>query len=340
MKAEERKEIETNSMVLAVQKLRQRVTGRTLYYAIGLLAILIAGILIYRYMTHQAATARDAILLQLDAADTPEKLKQGMEENRGTLYGSMFKKRLAEYELLGEGLPKLGTDRWESRKQAAASVEAGRAHYLELTAELKQKDQAALVQVAWYEAAQAEEALVGFPTADGGPDSSRGDLDKAIEYYEKAASIFPDTELSKGYKTWAEKLKANKVKVVATQKEIYKQIEHPGLPPLPGNDPLKNLPGLFPTPKTALPGAPPIPGLSNEPKIDVPAIPKPKDIVPPVPDAKKTPEVPKSTVSPKTVDPKKAPEAPKVVDPKKAPEVPKPTDPAKKADPKADPKAK
>jgi len=324
MKAEERKEIETNSMVLTYQKLRQRVTGRTLYYVIGIVAIIVAAILIYRYMTHQSAAARDAILLQLDAADTPAKLKQGMEDHRGTLYGSLFKKRLAEHELLNEGLPKLGTDRWEDRKSAAASVEAGRTHYLELTAELKQKDEPALVQIAWLEAAGAEEALVGFPTADGGPDSSRGNLDKAIEYYEKAASIFPDSELSKRYKAWADKLKANKVQVIATQKEIYKQIERPALPPFPSGDPLKGLPGLTPPAKTELPGGATIPGIPNEPKIDVPAIPKPADIVPPpMPDPKKTPEPAKPT------DP------PKAAEPKKTPEPTKPTDPPKSTDPKA-----
>jgi hypothetical protein len=318
MKAEERKEIETNSMVLAVQKLRQRVTGRTLYYVIGIVAIIVAGILIYRYMTHQSAVARDAILLQLDAADTPQKLKQGMEDHRGTFYGSLFKKRLAEYELLNDGLPKLGTDRWEDRKSAAASVEAARGHYLELTAELKQKDEPALVQIAWLEAGRAEEALVGFPTADGGPDSSRGNLDKAIEYYEKAASIFPDSDLSKRYKARAEMLKANKVQFTATQKEIYKQVERPALPPLPSGDPLKGLPGLSPPSKTELPGIP------SDPKLDVPAIPKPADVVPPpMPDPKKAPEAPKPT------DP------PKAVDPKKAPEPPKPSDPPKTADPKA-----
>ncbi|HEX3152269.1 MAG TPA: hypothetical protein VHR66_29615 [Gemmataceae bacterium] len=323
MKAEERKEIETNSMVLAYQKLRQRVTGRTLYYVIGVVLVIVAGILIYRYMTHQSATARDAILLQLDAADTPEKLKQGMEDHRGTLYGSLFKKRLAEHELLNEGLPKLGTDRMEDRKRAAASVEAARGRYLELTSELKQKEEPALVQIAWHEAGRAEEALVGFPTTDGGPDSSRGNLDKAIEYYTNAASIFPDSEISKSYKAWAEKLKANKVQMIATQKEIYKQAERPVLPPLTKDDPFPGLPGLPPPPKTELPGAPKLPAIPGDPKIEVPAIPKPADIVPPpMPDPKKTPEPEKPTETPKPADPKKTPE------------------PTKPADPKADPKAK
>src|SRR5262245_25870839 len=192
MKAEERKEIETNSLIHAVQKLRERVTGRTLYYVIGAAALVIGGILLYRYLTGEKSRARDAGLIQLVNADTAEKLKQGIEDHRGTVLGSIFKLQLSRYYLLAEGLPRLGTDNSDDRKKAAASVELARGYYLELTGELKQEDQTALVQEAWLGAAQAEEALVGLPTAEGGTDS-RGSADKTIEYYEKAAAIFPDS---------------------------------------------------------------------------------------------------------------------------------------------------
>ena len=139
MKAEERKEIETNSLVHAVQKARERVTGRTLYYLIGTLAMVIGGVLLYRYLTNEKSKNRDAGLMQLITADTPEKLKQGMEDHRGTTLGSMFKLQLARHLLLNEGLPKLGTDRTEDRKAAAASVEQARAYYLDLTGELEAK---------------------------------------------------------------------------------------------------------------------------------------------------------------------------------------------------------
>src|SRR5215213_2956087 len=168
MKAEQRKEIETNSLVLAVQRARQRLTGRNLYYVAGVAAIVVGGILLYRYLTSTSTKARDAVLIQLASADTPEKLQAGMEEHRGTVYGSWFKMNLARHELLNEGLPKVGTPSSEQRKQAAASLEKARTHFLELTGELKQKDDPALLQEAWYGAAQAEEALVGMPTADGG----------------------------------------------------------------------------------------------------------------------------------------------------------------------------
>jgi len=305
MKAEERKEIETNSLVHAVQKVRERVTGRTLYYVIGTAALVIGGILLYRYLTGEKSRNRDAGLMQLINADTAEKLKQGMEDHRGTTLGSTFKLQLARHLLLNEGLPKLGTDSTDARKQAAASVEQARGYYLELTGELKQKEAAALVQEAWHSTAQAEEALVGLPTAPGGTDS-RGNVDKVVEYYEKSASIFPDSEPSKRDKARAEKIKANKDQFVADQKKIY--AEHPptpsfDLPPRKGG-PLPSLPGTEPppapkadaTPKVDAP-TPPKADVPAAPKIEVPALPPP-----PTPDPKKTPD-PNPPETPKA-DPK------------------------------------
>jgi hypothetical protein len=303
MKAEQRKELETNSLVLAVQRLRQKLTGRNLYYLVGVIAIVLGVVLLYRYMTRTSSKARDAILLQLASADTPEKLKAGMEEHRGTVYGGLFKMRLADHYLLNEGLPKLGTDSTEQKTQAAAAVEKARTYYLELTGELKQKEEPALVQQAWHGAAQAEEALVGFPTAAGGNDS-RGNADKAIENYRKSAAIFPDSEPSKRDKEWADKLEANKEQFVATQKKLYAERPIPsfGLPP-GKDDPFGH---GFPTFPKIEPPPEPKADTPVTPKADVPTPPKadaPKIEIPPIPEPKKTTPEPKPADPPKT-DPK------------------------------------
>src|SRR5262249_34959269 len=120
MKAEQRKEIETNSLVLAVQRWRQRFTGRTLYYLVGTIALIVGGILLYNYFAGERRKTRDAALMDLADATTPEKLKEGMERHRGTLLGSLFKLHLARYQLRNEGLPRLGTDNDTNLKQAAA----------------------------------------------------------------------------------------------------------------------------------------------------------------------------------------------------------------------------
>jgi hypothetical protein len=304
MKAEERKEIQTNSLIHTVQRLRERLTGRTLYYLIGTAALVVGALLLYRYLTGERSKTRDAALLQLVYADTREKLKQGMEDHRGTAVGSMFKLHLARDLHQDEGLLRLGTDNSETRRQAAASLQEARTYWLDLTGEFRQHDQTDLVQVAWHGAAEAEEALVGLPTADGGNDS-RGNVDKVIEYYENAAAIFPDTEFSKRDREKGEKIKANKEQFVATQKAIYKPREKsPFGPPPKSDDPFASLlprkdPGL---PKIEPPPAPPGGKADVPPAGTTPAVPPPAP--PPTADPKKT----------TTPDPKPA-EAPKA-DPK------------------------
>jgi hypothetical protein len=300
MKAEQRKEIETNSLVLAVQRMRERMTGRTLYYVIGTVAVVVGAILLYRYMTGERSKTRDAGLMQLVTASTPEKLKQGIEDHRGTLLGSLFKLQLARHYLLDEGLPKLGTDVTDERNKAANAVAEARTYYLDLTGEFKEKEQQGLLQEAWLGAAQAEEALVGLPTAVGGTDS-RGSADKVIEYYEKAASFFPDSEFSKRYKEHLDKIKANKDQFVAAQKQFYapRSFEPPPakggplgtLPPLPGTEPP-------PAPKPS----PPVTSTTTT----TPPAPKPG-----TPAATTTTTTPPPAKPPTTPQPKKTPEPPK-----------------------------
>jgi hypothetical protein len=273
MKAEQRKEIETNSLILTVQKLRQRITGRTVYYIVGTIALIVAGILLYYYFAGESKKARDAVLLQLANADTPEKLKEGMESHRGTVYGSLFKLDLARYQLRIDGIPRLGTENSTARQQAANSVEEARNYFLELTSEFKEKEEPALVQEAWLGAAEAEEALVGLPTPPkpDGTTELRGNVDKTIQYYDNAGDIFPDTEFSKRYKARADKIRANKEQFVADQKAIYKPVT-----------------SLFgPTPPKA--------------EADPPL---PKTDTPPVGPSVPPPPVPPPVVDPKSTEPK------------------------------------
>lgn len=292
MKAEERKEIETNSLVLLIQRWRQQISWRTAYYAVGTIVLITAGVLIYRYFTGESQRARDAIIESLDYADTSEKLKAGIEANRDSGYGSDFKVHLARRLLKEEGLPKLGTDSWTDRNQAGNAIAEAKKYYEELVDEFKKADQVAMMQEALLGAAKAEEALVGMPTTQGGTDS-RGDLNKAIEYYEKAGAIFPETEFSKRHKARAELLKSTKDEFVATQKAIYKPVERPlfgsgkdpfgpGFPPIP-EGPKLDPSGGFKWPDSKQP---------ELPKIEVPGIPTP-------PSPEKGPE-------PRAVEPPKA----------------------------------
>jgi hypothetical protein len=317
MKAEQRKEIETNSLVLAVQRLRKHISGRTLYYFVGILAVIAIIVGFYYYFASERRHARDAILLQLATADNPEKLKAGMEEHRGTVYGSLFKLHLARHQLRNEGLPKLGTDNSTARLQAANSVDEARKNYLDLTSEFKEKDDPAFLQEAWFGAAAAEEALVGVAKPDNQAEF-RGNVDKALEYYDKGAAILPDAEFTKRHKAWADKIRANKEMFVADQKEIFKPT-----------------PSLFSSPPPVPKSDSPFPGLPPFPKGDVPSLPFGPP-PPPTPDSKAPvlPKLPDAKLPDSKPADVKPPEAPKPADPKKTPET-KPADPPKSADPKA-----
>lgn len=283
MKAEERKEIEQNSLIHMIQKGREHLTGRGLYYLVGTVALIVAVALLWNYFSRESRLARDAKFLQLERADTPEKLKQGMEDHRGTVVGSLFKLHLARHMLYNEGLPKLGTDLKDNRRQAAASVEQARDYFRDLTGEFAGYKEEALTQEAWAGAAEAEEALVGLPKTEGGSDF-RGDADKAVEAYASAGKIFPDAEFSKRYAKRADTLRDQKTQFVATQREIYKPREVPTFDP--------KVKGPAPTP--------PEPAKIKEPDPKAPAKADPK---PPEPAKVKDPD-PKPPTDPKPADPK------------------------------------
>jgi hypothetical protein len=293
MKAEERKEIEQNSLIHLIQKGRESLSGRGLYYVVGTIALVVAAILLWNYFSRESRLARDAKFLQLERADTPDKLKQGIEEHRGTVVGSLFKLHLARHLLYNEGLPKLGTDREDTRRQSASAVAQARDYFRELTGEFKEHKEEGLTQQAWIGAAEAEEALVGLPKTAGGTDD-QGDADKAIEYYANAGKIFPDTEFSKKYAKRAETLRETKTQFIATQREIYK------LPERPNFDPKAKDPGAVPPP--------PEPAKVKEPDPKAPPTktePTPEPAKIKEPDAKK-PDEPKKVDEPKKTDPKPA----------------------------------
>ncbi len=286
MQADERKELETNSLAHSLSSMKGKLDSRVLYYVGGTAVLIVAAVLLFRYFSKQKTIARDATILQLETADSAEKLKVLMDEQRGTIFGSIAKLHMARRALTVDGLEKLGTDKVEDRRKAAASLDQARIYFADLTKEFKQSDEPALLQESWLGLAQAEEALVGLPSAEGGTDS-RGDADKAIDAYAKAAAIFPDLELSKRYAAHAKELKDDKAEFIKAQKVFY------AIP----SEPKAELPKVEPkteTPKFDIPKL-------DFPKFDIPKIDLPK-VEPKKDESKKEPE-PKKAETP-TADPK------------------------------------
>lgn len=287
MKAEEHKaiekNIENNSLNDVLTKAKGYLLGRGGYYAVGTIALLIAVGLLWRYVAKNRTGQMDERVLSLEAATTPEQLKKTMDDNQGNMTGSIAKLQLARWHLGYSGLEKIGTDNNVARIAAAAEIEKARGYLLELTEELKGKDEPALLQEVWLNVAKAEEALVGFPKVEGGTDY-RGNVDKAIEYYTKATEIFKDSEPTKRIKEKLDNLTKNKNSFEAFQKEVYKKPA-----PRPSSP--------FGTPDEKSPDS-----KATEPT-PMPMVPTPKDVVPPPvpmgPDAKKDPTPPTPPTPPK-----------------------------------------
>lgn len=288
MKAEEQK-LETNSLAVFLAKAKVFLAGRGGYYAIGTVALIVAVVLLWNYMAKSRKVVSDERILRLEAAGDAKKLKEYMEENAGNIFGSIAKMHLARRHLRGEGLELLGTNKPENRRKAAADISTARAYFLELTKELKEKEEPALLQEAWIGAAQAEEALVGLLKPDS-TSEYQGDADKAIEYYGHAVKFFPDTDGTKRLQKHLDNLTKNKTAFVDFQKELYTKREQPPLPPQPKAEEKQPVP-MVPVPKP-------------EEKKTEPMVPTPPTLpmVPLPPDPKK--EEPKGT-TPKPKDDKK-----------------------------------
>jgi hypothetical protein len=231
MKAEERKEIETNSLARWLNEVwsgGQRKKSYT-FYAI-VICVVVAAIVGFNWWSSSRKHNLADRWVNLDFADTKQKLQEIEEKYRGTLVGRDAKIRLARIALGPEGLDKLGTSTPTDRKKAVESIQEGRTLYLSVAPDLK--DDPVLAQEAWIGAARAEESLIGVPKAEGS-NETLGNIDRVIEYYEKARQIAGDGELGAGLQKKIDDLKSSKEKLTTFYQDVNRQLALPTLPPLP-----------------------------------------------------------------------------------------------------------
>ena len=189
MKAEHRKELETNVLANSMGKLVEAVrTGPKGSLRIGIVAALVLGALVLGYYLYQSSyTDTSKLWTQLDAAKDPKDLEELAKDNAGTLPA-----RTARFEVarifLAEGVQNLGS--FDQHESALDKLEKARTLYEELGNEAR--DMPLLAQEAMMGAAKAEESLCGSAQADS-PTEPRGTLDRALELYQKLADAQPET---------------------------------------------------------------------------------------------------------------------------------------------------
>ncbi len=195
MKAEHRKELETNVLADRMGKLVESVrTGPTGSLRVGIvigLVIVALGLGYYLYQASHGDTSK--LWTQLDAAKDPKELEELANANHGTIPA-----RTARFELarifLADGVRNLGSsvkppDSPQTLHEVAVeSLEKARTTYAELSGEVR--DLPMLAQEAMMGAAKAEESLCGSTGPDNQP---RGSLDRALELYQKLADAQPET---------------------------------------------------------------------------------------------------------------------------------------------------
>lgn len=223
MKADEKKENQTNSLRLWMDKTAERLKGRGLYVLVG--SLVTAAVLIgitWFYFSSRAAAA-SARMMELYTADTDKKLEEIItsENQQGYITATLAKLDKARLALYRDGLEKTGSYLPKDREAAIAKIEEGRKLYLEIVEELKSYP--SLQQECWLSCSKAEEALSRTPKTDK-PNENRGSLDKRIEYLRKAAAIEADSDASKKYSADAEKLAKDK----AEMDEFYRRLNQLG----------------------------------------------------------------------------------------------------------------
>jgi hypothetical protein len=195
MKAEHRKELQTNTLsaTLAgwIESLRAGpTTGSVIFWAFILLAI--GCIVGWRYYSASSREARSALWTKVENADSPKELLEIAEANPGTQVARAARFESARLQLR-QGLDKILSNLDVEREEAWKDVKAAEEEYAKLSTELIEHP------------VMVQEALFGLAKAREG----QGNIDGALEAYEKLTKKYGETPLGKIATEQMEKLKAN-----------------------------------------------------------------------------------------------------------------------------------
>jgi hypothetical protein len=200
MKAEERKEIETNKLRQWLARMKTKMQGRSLYVFVGTLVMVVAVGLIVWFWRSSVAAANSSRWIEMRAAMDADEVKKYQEIIDAEKHNDKPTAKIARFlkarrVMYRDGMDQLGSPDTADRNTAFTKVEEGRKLYEEVANELA--DYPALQQEAWLSCAKAEESLLGVPRTDG--TGMRGDFNRMIEYIKKAAAINGGSDASKSY---------------------------------------------------------------------------------------------------------------------------------------------
>jgi hypothetical protein len=221
MQAEEKKEVETTSLESWVKRQYESLSQKSLYSYVFVIGLIVLAILAFSWWQGMRAGKRASLWIDLERLDTREKLKKFAEENRGEVVGDIARLRIARMDIGSDGLMQLGTRDQEQRNKAITNLVEGRKVYLEVAPQLKKYKSFEIE--AWVGAGRAEESLIGASGKDG--ESSLGNADKALEYYQKALALLGESEEGKQLKEYIDNFKTNKDQIVKSYTDFYASLK-------------------------------------------------------------------------------------------------------------------
>lgn len=219
MKAEHRKELETNVLADRMGKVVESLRGGPQGpIRIGIaLALVVIAIGLGFYLFNSSYTDTSKLWTQLDAAKNTKELEELAATSSGTIPG-----RTARFELarifLADGVQNLGSSLklpdspLTAHESAVEKLEQARNLYGELANEVR--NETLLTQEAMMGMAKAEESLCGSAKADD-PKEQRGTLERALELYQMLADAQPET-----FQTRAAKEKVKELQDPATRAKL------------------------------------------------------------------------------------------------------------------------
>lgn len=216
MKAEHRKELETNTLADklggVVQSFKEGPSTSTVIFG-SVVVLVILLILVFRWVSSNAEASDSARWMKWNQLNSQEELEAFAKENADKVQGRLARFELARLDLVA-GLRDLGSP--ISRGEAVKRIQRAATAYEALATESSGSPR--LAQEALLNAAKAQETL--------------GNLDKAKAHYKRLASEYPQS--LKG-KDAADQLK--ELEAAGSEMELLKQLAE-----VQKNEPLDRLP--------------------------------------------------------------------------------------------------
>jgi hypothetical protein len=226
MKAEEKKELEQNSLAAGAATLVEKAKAgellsarayRWIFLALGV--VLLGGL--WFYLSNENKKANSKMWAEI-ANPTMTDLEATATAYKDTATGRIARLELARIQLGAGGIGRLNIPDREAQNKAIANIETAREEFTKLGAEFK--GDKSLQAASFVNAAEAELALVGVPK-DAVSQEHRGKVKTAAEFYKKAATAIGEkTPAGEQFTKKAEELTNRDAELTKIGLDLYNRV--------------------------------------------------------------------------------------------------------------------